>query len=159
RRGNPRTARAPPRGSARCRHAKPPWSTPDLPGDLDDHAELRPLLLLGQDIAFLGRGEAALRRQGELVERDVLGRLVDALPDRVLAFELAALGGDEADHHDLFALRQKAQRLEPAGALGVVFEEIAVDALDRAEQVLGDELVAARRDEGRAKIAAAGMHG
>src|SRR4051794_19361303 len=56
---------------------------PDLFGDLDDHPQLRPLLLLGQDIAFLGRGEAALRRQRELVERDVFGRLVDPPLDRV----------------------------------------------------------------------------
>ena len=36
------------------------------------------------------------------------------------------LRGDEAEHDDLLALGQEAQRLEAAGALGVVFEEIAV---------------------------------
>ena len=43
----------------------------------------------------------------------------------------------------LLALRHETQRLEAAGAVGVVFEEIAVD-VDLAEQHLGDELVAAR---------------
>src|SRR5262245_32403303 len=38
-------------------------SSPDLAGDFDDHAQFRPLLVLGQDIALLGRGEAALRRE------------------------------------------------------------------------------------------------
>ena len=54
------------------------------------------------------------------------GRLVDAALDVVLLLQRAALGGDEAEHHDLVALGQEAQRLEAAGALGVVFEEIAV---------------------------------
>src|SRR5262245_53111034 len=44
-------------------------SSPDLVGEFDDHAQFRPFLLLGQDIAFLGRGEAALRREAELLER------------------------------------------------------------------------------------------
>src|SRR5262249_50302926 len=35
---------------------------PDLVGDLDQAAQLRPLLVLGQAIALLGRGEAALAR-------------------------------------------------------------------------------------------------
>ena len=43
---------------------------PDFLGHLDDHLQLRPLLVLGQDIAFLGGGEAALRRQAKLIEGD-----------------------------------------------------------------------------------------
>src|SRR5262249_17760628 len=35
--------------------------TPYLAGEVDDHAELRPLLLLGKKVALLGRGKAALR--------------------------------------------------------------------------------------------------
>ena len=50
-----------------------------------DHAQLGPLLVLGQHVALLGRGEAALRRQAKLIERDVFGRLVDAALDVVLA--------------------------------------------------------------------------
>ena len=119
-------------------------------------AQLRPLLVLGQRIAFLGRGEAALRRKAELIERRELRRLVDAAQDRVAAFELSGLRGDEAEHDGL-ALGQEAQRLEAAGALGVVLHEVAVH-LDRVEQDLGDRLVAAARHEGGAEIAAAEMH-
>ena len=43
-------------------------------------------------VAFLGRGEAALRREAELVERDVFRRLVDAALELVLRFERAGLG-------------------------------------------------------------------
>ena len=55
--------------------------------DFDDHLELGPLLVLGQHVAFFGRGEAALRRQGELVEAGELCRLLEAALDRVLALE------------------------------------------------------------------------
>ena len=46
-------------------------AAPDLLGDLDDHAQLGPLLVLGERVALLGRGEAALRREAELVEVDI----------------------------------------------------------------------------------------
>src|SRR6516164_1454420 len=78
-----------------------PWSKvacsspPDLVGEFDDHAQFRPLLLLGQDVAFLGRGEAALRRQAELFGRSEFARFLDAAFDVVLLLERAALGGDE----------------------------------------------------------------
>ena len=58
-------------GSLHC----PTSLSPDFVGDFDDHAQLRPLLVLGQRVALLGRGEAALRRQAELVEIDELRRL------------------------------------------------------------------------------------
>src|SRR2546429_4674997 len=87
--------------------------SPHLLGDLDDHAQLLPLLLLGEHVAVLGGGETALRRERELLEVDEFRRLVDAALDRVLAFELAGLRGDEAEHHGL-ALRHEAQRLEAA---------------------------------------------
>src|SRR5712691_2857727 len=95
----------------------PLWSLPSpYPGgDVDDHRELRPFLVLGQHVALLGRGEAALRAQGELVDIDVLGGLVDAAPDGVLSLECTAFRRDEADHHDLVSLGQEAQRLEAAG--------------------------------------------
>src|SRR5688572_23015938 len=102
-------------------------SAPDLFGDLDHLTHLRPLLLLGEDVAFLGRGEAALRAERELLERGVLRGLVDAALDQVFRLERAALRGDHADHDDLLALGQEAQRLETAGAVAVVFQEIAVE--------------------------------
>src|SRR4051812_40835489 len=97
------------------------WLLPHLVGELLDHAKLRPLLLLGKDVALLGGGEAALRREAELLQRSELGRLVDPPLDVVLLLERTALGGDEPEYHGLVALRQEAQRLEAAGAVAVVF--------------------------------------
>src|SRR5262245_939632 len=85
----------------------PEDSSPDLTGNLADHAQLRPLLLLRKDIALLGRGEAALWRQTELLGRREPGRLVDPALDIVFLLQRAALGGDETEHHHLVALRQE----------------------------------------------------
>ena len=131
---------------------------PHLMRDLDDLAELRPLRLLGEDVALLGGGEAALRGEAELVERREFGRLVDAALDVVFPLERPGLRGDQAEDDAFVALGQEAERLEAAGALGVVFEEIAVDG-EPAEQRLGHRLVAAGGNPGRAEIAAADMHG
>src|SRR4029077_8316996 len=84
------------------RHRVPPMpSSPDLVGDLHDPPELRPLLVLGQDIALLGGGEAALRREAELIEVDVPCGLVDAALELVLGFERPALRSDEPEHDHL----------------------------------------------------------
>jgi hypothetical protein len=58
---------------------------PDLFGVLDHEAQLRPLFVLRQHVALLGRGEAALQGERELAERDILRRFVDAALDAVLA--------------------------------------------------------------------------
>src|SRR3954470_1520978 len=87
-------------------------SAPDLVGDLHDPPQLRPLLVLGQDIAFLGGGEAALRREAELVEVDVPRGLVDAALELVLGFERSTFGGDESEH-DHLALGHEPQRRKP----------------------------------------------
>ena len=55
-------------------------SAPDAGGGVDDVGELGPLLILGEGVALDGAGEAALRAEAELVERRVLGGLVDAEP-------------------------------------------------------------------------------
>ena len=121
-----------------------------------DHLELRPLLVLGQDIAFLGRGEAALRRQAKLLEWNEFRRLLDAAPDVVLRLQPSAFRSDQAEHNGL-VLRHQAQRLEATSALGVVFHEVAVH-VDRIEQRFRYRLVAAGSDERRLKIATAQMH-
>src|SRR3954470_13298256 len=133
-------------------------SSPHLVGELDDHAKLGPLFVLGQDIALLGRGEAALRGEAQLIDVDILRRLVDAPLDVVLLFQRTTLRGDEAEHDLLLALGHEAQRLETTGAIGVVFQEIAVD-VDLAQQAIRDMVVTALGDKGGAEIAAAGMHG
>src|SRR3954467_8727142 len=92
---------------------------PYLSRQLYDHPQLRPLLLLGEHIALFGRGKAALRRKRELVDVDELRRLVDPPHEFIAALELAALAGYQSEHDGL-ALRHEPQRLETAGALGVV---------------------------------------
>src|SRR6266498_2015186 len=87
------------------------------------------------------------RQQGRWSAPDVVGRLDDA----------AALGGDQAEH-DQLALGDEAQRLEPAGAGVVVFEEEPVDP-QLVEQRLGDEVVAALRRPGGPEVAAAHVGG
>jgi hypothetical protein len=64
---------------------------PHLFRDLNDELELLPLLVLGQDVALLGRGEAALRRQRELIERREFRGLVEPPLDVVLLLQRAAL--------------------------------------------------------------------
>ena len=64
-------------------------SLPDGFRDLLDEAQFVPLLLLRQEVSLLGRGEAALRAEAELIERDVLRRLVDAGDNILLLFERA----------------------------------------------------------------------
>src|ERR1019366_6290935 len=133
-------------------------SAPNLVGELNNHPQLGPLLVLGQHVAFFGRGEAALRRQAQLIERDIFGCLLDALPDVVARLQPAGLRGDQTEHDDLVALRQETQRLETTGALAVVFQEVAV-VVAFFEQGLRHRLVAARRNPGRAEIAAANVRG
>jgi len=99
-----------------------------------------------------------LRRYRELVERREFARLFQPPLDVFLFFQLARFRGDDADHHDLVALRQIAQRLEAAGALGIIFEEIAV-VIGAGQHGLRHRLVAAGRDPGGTEIAAADMRG
>src|SRR6266542_708788 len=76
-----------------------PGSAPDLPGGLDDQAELRDLLLVGHEVALDRGGEAALRRQAELLQRHEVARLLDPPLEVVLTLELTPLGRDQAQHH------------------------------------------------------------
>src|SRR3954463_9564012 len=101
-------------------------SSPHLVRQVHNHAQLGPLLVLAQQVAFFCRGEAALRREAELLWRDVFGGLVNAALEVVCFLKHAELGRDEPEHDLLVAFRDKSQRLKPAGALGVVFEEEAV---------------------------------
>jgi hypothetical protein len=61
-----------------------------------------------------------------LIERRVFGGFLQPALDIVLFLEHTALGCDDADHHDLVALGQIAQRLETSGAFGIIFEEVTV---------------------------------
>src|SRR5260370_337112 len=111
--------------------------------------------LLGGGVAVVGGGGTALGREAGLVEIGVSGGLVDAPLERILGLELPSLRRHQAEH-DRLALAHAPQRLERAGALGVVFHEITV-RLDAIEQGLGDLVVAARSHEWTAAAAAADM--
>ena len=75
----------------------------------------------------------------------------------VLGFKRTGLGCDQAEHGKA-TLLQPLERLEAAGAFGVIFHEIAVH-LDAVEQHFLHRVVAARAHEGRFIVAAAQMHG
>src|SRR5215510_15279550 len=79
---------------------------PHFLGELDNLAHLRPLLVFGEDVAFLGAGEAALRTQGKLLQRGEFRRLVDAPLDVVGLLQRSGFRRDQAEHHDLVALGQ-----------------------------------------------------
>src|SRR3954468_19876982 len=130
--------------------------SPYLARGLDHQAELGDFPRDIHGVAADAAGETALRAQCELLQRRMLRCFVDPALELVLGFELAALGGDQAEDRDL-ALGEKTQRLETAGARAVVFEKVAVD-VDLVEDQLGDRLVAALRHPGAGEIAAAQMH-
>src|SRR6266702_3602982 len=95
-----------------CAALHPPYeravaSPPNFARDFGDEAELGFLFLDAERVAVDGRGEAALRAEAQLLERDVFGRLVDPALQRVLGFERRALGRDEAEHDLLVAPRDE----------------------------------------------------
>jgi hypothetical protein len=94
---------------------------------------------------------------GQLLQRRVLGGFVDAALQVVLVFQLAELGGHQAQHHGL-ALGQVAQRLEVAGAVVVVFQEVGVE-VHLGQQRLGHRLVVAGGGVRALEVAAAQVHG
>src|SRR5436305_10743360 len=143
--------------SARSLDRGNPGLSPDFLGDVDDQFELGDFLLVAQHVALDGGGEAALRRQAELVERHELGRLLDPALEHVRVLQFAALGGDQAEH-DHLAPRHEAQRLETAGALVVPLTEEPVH-VQLAEQGLGDEVVPARGGPGGPEVAPAHVRG
>src|SRR6188508_2678839 len=140
--GWPRTSPSPFEARCkRCSHLRVTALSPHLFRQLNDHAQLGPLLVLAQQVAFLGGSKAALRREAELLERDVFGSLVDAPFEVVRVLQRAELGRDKAEHNLFVALGHEAQRLEAAGPLGVVFKKEAV-VVD-SEQRFGDRFIAA----------------
>src|SRR4029077_18918989 len=117
-------------------------SAPDLAGNVNDHAELCPLLGFGENVALLGAGKAALRAEAELLDRCEPGGFIDPPLDIVLALQAAALGGDQAHHYAFVALGQEAQRFQATGAVGVILEKVPIIS-DTAEEQVGHGLIAA----------------
>src|ERR1700733_2065169 len=122
----------------------------------DDQRELGPLLVLGQQISFLGAGEPTLRAEPELIDVDELGCRLDAALDVVLALELSSLRCHQAEH-DFLAFGHEPQWLKAASALGIVFHKIGVD-VGLVEKNVGDRVVPASALKSRAEIATAKMH-
>ena len=112
-----------------------------------------PLLLFCELVADLAGGEAALRAQVEILERHVLGCLVDAGDDGCLILELWTLRRDEAEH-DLLARRDILETRKAAGALVVELEVVGVDVLAREERV-GNRVVGAAGEVDGVVVAAA----
>ncbi len=123
-------------------------AAPDRLRGPHDEIEL-PLLVVERDlVALFCRGEAALRRDAELVEIDMAGCCIELALQRIERLEIAGLGGDESRHDALLALREEPERLEPAGALRVILHEEDVDARLVEDGVRG-RVVGTFRDPGR----------
>src|SRR5258707_5676683 len=73
-------------------------------------------------VALYGRGEAALRAEGEALQRDITAGLLDARSHFLDALQTRLLGGYQAEHNDAI-VGYVAQRLKSARALVVVFEQ------------------------------------
>src|ERR1700733_14532977 len=116
-------------------------SAPDASRGIGDQLQLCPLLLFGEEIAFGGGSETALRADRKILERDKARSLFDAPREVVGGFELRQFRADQAED-DGFSLGHEAQRHECSRAVIVVFEQEAVD-FERAEQFLSDRIVAA----------------
>jgi len=94
---------------------------PDAMGSFGDELQLGPLIFFGEEISFGGRGEAALRAESQIFERDVFRGFVDAMGEFVGIFEARDFAADQAEN-DRFAARDETKRREGTGTLVVVFE-------------------------------------
>ena len=92
-----------------------------------------------------------------MLERENLGRFIDASQQILLAFERRPLGADQSEHHDL-SLGNEAQGLEGAGTLIIVFEQETIHR-QLMKEPLGDGVVAALGIPMTAIVAAAEMNG
>ena len=129
---------------------------PDVLGDRQHELELAPLVVLADEVAADARGEAALRAEREALDGHEGGRLLDAALDLVGRLHVAGLRGEEAEDDD-GVVADEPQRLEPAGAIGVVLEHEAV-VVQAAEDALGDRVVRALAVPLALAVAAAEVH-
>ena len=129
-------------------------ASPRPPRRLDHQLQLAALLVPGQQVAERRRGEAALRRDRQVLERHVLRRLVDAPPQRVDRLELRLLGADQAEHDHLVLRGTKRSGSKPP-ARSVSYSSRKRSTFELPERLLGDRLVAALGVPGAAVVAAA----
>lgn len=116
---------------ARC-HLQTVTLLPNALGNVLDQRDLCPLFVLGQFVANLTAGKAALGRQVQVLERHILCGLVDTFDDNVLVLELSGLGGHQAQH-DLLAGSNILERLKATGARRIELKVERVDILVRKQ--------------------------
>src|SRR5207249_2328735 len=114
-----RRARPSPPSTPRLR-ARP--SSPDVLSRLDDGPQLRAFILDAESVSQDGGGEAALRRESELLEREEASCITDARRELLDCLPARGLGGHEPENRGL-VLGHGAQGLEVAGAFVVVLEQ------------------------------------
>src|SRR5581483_2956778 len=129
--------------------------TPHLARGLDHEFQLALLVVRADQITDHIRGKAALRADGQLIERDELCGFVNPALQPVASFHLRYLRTDEPQHRDL-ALRHEPQRFERAGARAVVFEQEAVER-QLGEQPFRDGIVGSLAMPHTALVAATEM--
>src|SRR5262245_7562078 len=95
--------------------------SPDLACDVDDELHLAPLLVFGEEVAFEGGREPALRAEGEVLQRNVTARALDALNDMRPGLEIGDLAADQSEH-DTLVSGHETERLEGTCALGLVLQ-------------------------------------
>src|SRR5439155_5617608 len=90
---------------------------------------------------FASPPHAAARAESDLLQRENVGRLIEAPLEIVGSLDLGAVIAQQPEHRHL-SLPEKANRAERSRGLAVVFEQKAVE-VELAEQALGDRIVAA----------------
>lgn len=129
--------------------------TPHGLGDFLDQFELVPLFQLGQLVADLTGGKAALRTQAKTVERDMLFCLMDAGDYSIFVLQTGRFGRYKTQHH-LFAICNILQRLKAAGARIVKFQIKRIHIFLCQQEGGNGEVIALARPSGMV-VAAADM--
>ena len=121
------------------RHLQAVTLLPNALSNALDQRDLCPLFVLGQLVANLAAGKAALGRQVQVLERHILCGLLDTFDDNVLVLKLSRLGGHQAQH-DLLAGSNVLKRLKATGAWRIELKVERVDVL-MCEQVRRNGIV------------------
>src|SRR6516162_6300050 len=95
---------------------------PNAVSDVGHQPQLGLLGGFGDRITSNYGGKTALRRQRQLIAREIFGRFVNSAGQAIWRFKRAGLGREEAKHHSLVS-RNIAQRLKRARTRVVIFEE------------------------------------
>src|SRR5271163_1506220 len=102
-----------------------PGLTPNVIGYFHDQPQFRFFIFNRQRISAGRAGEAALRRDSEILDRHELRGLVDSPLHRILVFQHGGLRADQSEAHEL-VFGHQAQRREIPGPRRIVLKEEAV---------------------------------